>query len=49
MPAALSLLKAGPWQLPNLVLVSRWELVAPDLPGAQPAEAVAADKTQAGR
>ena len=40
----VALLKAGPWRLPNLVLVSRWELVAPDVPGAQPSAAVAASK-----
>ena len=29
--AALPLLQAGPWRMPNLVLVSQWDLVAPDL------------------
>ena len=31
VPAALPLLQAGPWQMPNLVLVTQWDLVAPDL------------------
>jgi hypothetical protein len=44
--ASLPLLEEGPWELPNLVLVSRWELVAPDLSAAAQVDAAAVD-TQA--
>ena len=31
VPASLPLTQTGPWDLPNLVLVSHWELLAPDI------------------
>jgi hypothetical protein len=31
VPASLPLTSAGPWPLPNLVLVSQWQLLAPDV------------------
>jgi hypothetical protein len=31
VPAALPLTSTGPWPLPNLVLVSQWQLLAPDV------------------
>jgi hypothetical protein len=43
VPASLPLLEEGPWELPNLVLVSRWELVGPDLSTTTPLDAAAAN------
>jgi hypothetical protein len=44
VPASLPLLEEGPWELPNLVLVSRWELVAPDVLAVPELAALAANK-----
>jgi len=40
VPAAVPLLQAGPWDLPNLVLVSDWELLAPDVAAPAPDQAL---------
>jgi hypothetical protein len=39
VPASLPLMETGPWELPNLVVVSHWALVAPDIDAAETAKA----------
>ena len=43
VPASMPLASTGPWPLPNLVLVSQWQLMAPDVDAPPDEGAVAAD------